>query len=62
MRVRPMSTVKEINFWVFFKTGYRVAEWYIIFTGRHLDQDLTLKDYNIKNETTVHILKPKFGK
>lgn len=50
------STIAEIKRSMQEKEGLNPDEQRLIFAGKNLDDDKTLMDYNITNDTTIHLV------
>ncbi|KAF8384471.1 hypothetical protein PRIPAC_73613 [Pristionchus pacificus] len=50
------TTVPEFKYLVEEKTGIPMDEMVLIFSGRQLEGDLTLKEYKVENECPVHLI------
>ena len=58
--VQPSDTIENIKYMIEYKEQFPCGLQNLICLGRALDNDYTLADYNIQNETTMHLV-PQLG-
>ena len=51
------DTVRQVKYWIEDKTGIPVHEQRLCFQGHVLEEERTLGDYNVKEESTVNLLR-----
>jgi len=56
IEVLPTDTIKDIKFRIEDTTGIKAGIQRLIFCGKMLEDDRTLYDYNMHNESTVHLI------
>jgi hypothetical protein len=56
-----METVESVKQQLHDKTSIPQDEQLLIFSGKHLKNGLKLSDYNIKNESTLHLHSRLYG-
>ena len=56
LNVSPDDTIATIKQQINEKEGISAEEQRLIFAGKNLDDEKTLKDYNIGAESTIHLV------
>ena len=54
--VDSSDTVESVKEMIQKINGIPIDQYLLIFAGKHLVDDLTLSDYNIKKESTLHVV------
>lgn len=56
LQVDPNERVEEVKQKIFDKEGIPIDQQRIIFSGKQLENDKTLSDYNVQPESTIHLV------
>ncbi|BHF79509.1 hypothetical protein SprV_0702262900 [Sparganum proliferum] len=61
LRVQRSNTIKEVKEMIENRDGIPIKEQRLIFGCKQLKDDLTLEDYNVQRESTLHLLPRQLG-
>jgi len=56
LEVNSTDTISNVKMMIYKKEGTRPNKQRLLFAGQQLQNDRTLGDYGIKNETTLHLV------
>jgi large subunit ribosomal protein L40e len=56
VEVDPNNTVEDLKYMIHDSEGYGVESQRLIFEGKQLEDGRTLRDYNIQDESLVHLI------
>lgn len=54
--VKSSDTIKDITYKINKRNGIPIHEQILIWAGKKLKNDLTIKDYQIKKESTIYLV------
>uniref|UniRef100_A0A914LJ36 Ubiquitin-like domain-containing protein n=1 Tax=Meloidogyne incognita TaxID=6306 RepID=A0A914LJ36_MELIC len=60
-KVKTSDTIELIKCMVEMKTGIPPSQQRLIFAGKQLQDDCTIDEYNIKDGSTMHVVKRLLG-
>ncbi|KAJ5077459.1 polyubiquitin 14 [Anaeramoeba ignava] len=56
IEINPTDTIEYLKERIYDKEVIAICDQRLIFAGKHLENEKTLKEYNIKRESTIHIV------